>query len=89
VHPAAGTLVNVARAQNSEVGDRTTSAVLLAAQLLKEVLKCIEEGVSYHIIMKGFRRSNWFVLASSLAVSSFDLHHSLGRGEDREDSGQG
>ena len=57
VHPAARTLVDIARAQDSEVGDGTTSVVLLAAQLLKEVKGYVEEGVSPHIIVKGFRKS--------------------------------
>ncbi|EPQ60319.1 hypothetical protein GLOTRDRAFT_108897 [Gloeophyllum trabeum ATCC 11539] len=57
VHPAAKTLVDIARAQDAEVGDGTTSVVLLAAQLLKEVRGYIEEGVSPHIIVKGFRRA--------------------------------
>ncbi|KAG9313979.1 chaperonin Cpn60/TCP-1 family [Chiua virens] len=58
VHPAARTLVDIARAQDAEVGDGTTSVVLLAAQLLKEVRGYIEEGVSPHIIMKGFRKAS-------------------------------
>lgn len=57
VHPAARTLVDIARAQDAEVGDGTTSVVLLAAQMLKEVRGHIEEGVSPHIIMKGFRQA--------------------------------
>ena len=61
VHPAARTLVDIARAQDAEVGDGTTSVVLLAAQLLKEVRSFIEEGVSPHIIMKGFRKASQLV----------------------------
>jgi T-complex protein 1 subunit eta len=61
VHPAARTLVDIARAQDAEVGDGTTSVVLLAAQLLKEVRGYIEEGVSPHIIMKGFRQASQMV----------------------------
>ncbi|KAL5534037.1 CCT7 [Sanghuangporus baumii] len=57
VHPAARTLVDIARAQDAEVGDGTTSVVLLAAQLLKEVRGFVEEGVSPHIIVKGFRKA--------------------------------
>ncbi|KAG7099771.1 T-complex protein 1 subunit eta [Marasmius oreades] len=57
VHPAGRTLVDIARAQDAEVGDGTTTVVLLAAQLLKEVRGYIEEGVSPHIIMKGFRKA--------------------------------
>ena len=36
VHPAAKTLVDIARAQDAEVGDGTTSVVVLAGELLKE-----------------------------------------------------
>ncbi|KAH8835632.1 chaperonin Cpn60/TCP-1 family [Flagelloscypha sp. PMI_526] len=62
VHPAARTLVDIARAQDAEVGDGTTSVVLLAAQLLKEVRPLIEEGVSPHIILKGFRTASQLAL---------------------------
>lgn len=61
VHPAAKTLVDIARAQDAEVGDGTTSVVLFAAQLLKEVRGYVEEGVSPHIIMKGFRKASQIV----------------------------
>lgn len=69
VHPAAKTLVDIARAQDAEVGDGTTSVVLLAAQLLKEVRGYIEEGVSPHIIMKGFRKA-----AQLVRVAIVELH---------------
>ena len=67
VHPAARTLVDIARAQDAEIGDGTTSVVLLAAQLLKEVRGYIEEGVSPHIIIKGFRKAAQLVRAFSTA----------------------
>lgn len=57
VHPAAKTLVDIGRAQDAEVGDGTTSVVLLAAHMLKEIRGFIEEGVSSHLIMKGFRQA--------------------------------
>ncbi|EJD52192.1 hypothetical protein AURDEDRAFT_111623 [Auricularia subglabra TFB-10046 SS5] len=62
VHPAAKTLVDIARAQDAEVGDGTTSVVLLAAQMLKEVRGYIEEGLSPHIIVKGFRKASQLAL---------------------------
>ncbi|KAI5453538.1 T-complex protein 1 subunit eta [Naganishia albida] len=55
VHPAARTLVDIARAQDAEVGDGTTSVTLLAAEILKEVRPYIEEGVGVHTIIKGLR----------------------------------
>lgn len=57
VHPAARTLVDIARAQDAEVGDGTTSVTLLAAEILKEVRSFIEEGVSPHVIIKGLREA--------------------------------
>lgn len=72
VHPAARTLVDIARAQDAEVGDGTTSVVLFAAQLLKEVRPLIEEGMSPHIIMKGFRQASQLVRKSE-TCSSRDL----------------
>ncbi|SJX60636.1 probable CCT7-component of chaperonin-containing T-complex [Sporisorium reilianum f. sp. reilianum] len=57
VHPAAKTLVDIARAQDAEVGDGTTSVVLLAGEMLKEAKPFIEEGVAPHIIIKGYRKA--------------------------------
>ena len=36
VHPAAKTLVDIAKSQDNEVGDGTTTVTLLAGELLKE-----------------------------------------------------
>ena len=77
VHPAARTLVDIARAQDAEVGDGTTSVVLFAAQLLKEVRGYVEEGVSPHIIMKGFRKAA--ELVSTRQFSDQDLPHARDR----------
>lgn len=57
VHPAAKALVDVARSQDAEVGDGTTSVVLLAGELLKESRSFVEDGVSPQIIIKGYRRA--------------------------------
>ncbi|CAJ0884687.1 17038_t:CDS:10, partial [Entrophospora sp. SA101] len=57
VHPAAKTLVDIARSQDAEVGDGTTSVVIIAGELLKEVKGYIEEGVSPHVIIKGYRKA--------------------------------
>ncbi|EDP45468.1 hypothetical protein MGL_0457 [Malassezia globosa CBS 7966] len=53
VHPAARTLVDIARAQDAEVGDGTTSVVLLTGEILKQCRPLIEEGVSPHVVAKG------------------------------------
>jgi T-complex protein 1 subunit eta len=63
VHPAARILTDVARSQDAEVGDGTTSVVVLAGELLKEVKEFVEQGVSTQTIIKGLRR------ASAMAVN--------------------
>lgn len=57
VHPAAKTLVDIARSQDNEVGDGTTSVVLLAGELLKEAKTFIEEGMHSQVIIRGFRKA--------------------------------
>jgi T-complex protein 1 subunit eta len=58
VHPAARTLVDIARSQDAEVGDGTTSVVLFAGEILKEVKPLIEDGVNPQIIVKGLRKAS-------------------------------
>merc|ERR1711988_1282512 len=57
VHPAAKTLVDISMSQDSEVGDGTTSVVLLASEILKECKEFVEDGLHPRIIMKGLRWS--------------------------------
>ncbi|KAF6822365.1 T-complex protein 1 [Colletotrichum plurivorum] len=58
VHPAARILVDIARSQDAEVGDGTTSVVVLAGEILKEVKEHVEQGVSSQVIVKGLRRAS-------------------------------
>jgi len=55
VHPAAKTLVDISMSQDAEVGDGTTSVVLLAAEFLKQVKGYVEEDMHPQIIMQGMR----------------------------------
>lgn len=57
VHPAAKSLVDIAKSQDAEVGDGTTSVVLLAGEFLKQIKPYVEEGVHPRIIIKAVRRS--------------------------------
>mmetsp|Transcript_6444 Transcript_6444/g.9811 ORF Transcript_6444/g.9811 Transcript_6444/m.9811 type:complete len:587 (-) Transcript_6444:29-1789(-) len=54
-HPAAKTLVDISMSQDAEVGDGTTSVVLLAGEILKQLKPFVEEGVHPQIIMKNVR----------------------------------
>jgi T-complex protein 1 subunit eta len=55
VHPAARTLVDIAQSQDNQVGDGTTSVVLMAGELMKQSKSLIEEGMHSQIIIKGYR----------------------------------
>lgn len=57
VHPAAKVLVDISRAQDAEVGDGTTSVAVLAGELLKEARSFVEENVSTHTLVKGYRHA--------------------------------
>ncbi len=57
MHPAARILTDIARSQDAEVGDGTTSVVVLAGEILKEVRDLVEQGVSSQTIIKGLRRA--------------------------------
>lgn len=63
MHPAARILTDIARSQDAEVGDGTTSVVVLAGEILKEVKDHVENGTSSQTIIKGLRR------ASTMAVN--------------------
>jgi len=63
VHPAAKILTDIARAQDDEVGDGTTSVVLLACEFLKAAKPFVEDGVHPRVIISGFRKACDFVLS--------------------------
>mmetsp|Transcript_3880 Transcript_3880/g.6085 ORF Transcript_3880/g.6085 Transcript_3880/m.6085 type:complete len:586 (-) Transcript_3880:140-1897(-) len=69
VHPAAKTLVDISMAQDAEVGDGTTSVVLLAAEMLKEVKDFVEDGLHPRIIIKGLRESCAIALSKIEEIS--------------------
>lgn len=71
VHPAARTLVDIAKSQDAEVGDGTTSVVMLAGEFLKCAKPFIEEGVHPQVIIRAFRQATSLALEKikSLAVS--------------------
>lgn len=77
VHPAARILVDIARSQDAEVGDGTTSVVVLAGEILKEVKEHVEQGVSPQTIVKGLRRASQMAVnkVKEIAVSTDEANH--------------
>ena len=56
-HPAAKMMVEVAKTQDDEVGDGTTSAVVIAGELLKRSEELLEQDVHPAIIAQGYRQA--------------------------------
>jgi len=54
-HPAAKMLVEIAKTQESEVGDGTTTAVVLAGELLKNAEVLLDQNIHPTVIVKGYR----------------------------------
>ena len=71
MHPAAKSLVDIARSQDSEVGDGTTTVVILAGEFLRECKPFVEDGVHPQNIIKSFREAARLAIdkVKSLAVS--------------------
>ncbi len=56
-HPVAKMLVEVAKAQDAEVGDGTTTAVVLAGELLAKAEELIEKEVHPTLIIEGYKKA--------------------------------
>jgi archaeal chaperonin len=56
-HPAAKMMVEVAKTQDDEVGDGTTTAVVIAGELLKKAEDLLEQDVHPTIIAAGYRQA--------------------------------
>ena len=56
-HPVAKMLVEIAKAQDAEVGDGTTSVVVLAGELLARAEELIEKEVHPAIIIDGYKKA--------------------------------
>jgi len=54
-HPAAKIMVEIAKTQDKEVGDGTTSAVVLAGELLKNANDLLDKGIHASTILRGYK----------------------------------
>ncbi|MGD6810167.1 MAG: thermosome subunit beta [Candidatus Bathyarchaeia archaeon] len=57
-HPAAKMLVEVAKAQDNEVGDGTTTAVVLSGELLSKAESLLDRNVHPIVIIEGFKKAS-------------------------------
>ncbi len=56
-HPAAKMMVEIAKTQDDMVGDGTTSAVILASELLKKAEELLEQNIHPTILVSGYRKA--------------------------------
>ncbi|MGA2799745.1 MAG: thermosome subunit beta [Candidatus Micrarchaeaceae archaeon] len=54
-HPVAKIMVNIAKTQDKEVGDGTTSVVILAGELLKGAGDLLEQGIHPTTVIRGYK----------------------------------
>ncbi len=56
-HPAAKMMVEIAKTQDDMVGDGTTTAVVLASELLKKAEELLDQGIHPTILVSGYRKA--------------------------------
>lgn len=54
-HPSAKMIVEIAKTQENEVGDGTTTAVVLAGELLKNAEELLDQGIHPTVLARGYR----------------------------------
>src|SRR3989304_8872578 len=54
-HPSAKMIVEVAKTQEDEVGDGTTTAVVLAGELLKQAEDLLDQNIHPTVLSRGYR----------------------------------
>ncbi len=54
-HPAAKMMVEIAKTQESEIGDGTTSAVMIAGKLLENAERLLDRKIHPTVIIKGYK----------------------------------
>ncbi|KAJ5072065.1 t-complex protein 1 subunit beta [Anaeramoeba ignava] len=70
-NPAAKILIEISKVQDDQVGDGTTSVVVLAGELLREAKRLIELKIHPQIIISGFRKAKAVAL-KALEKASVD-----------------
>ncbi len=56
-HPAAKMMVEISKAQEDEVGDGTTTAVILAGELLKMAEELLDQDIHATVVASGYRKA--------------------------------
>jgi len=62
-HPAAKMMVEVAKTQDDMVGDGTTTAVILAGELLRKAEELLEQNIHPTVIVSGYKKASQEAMA--------------------------
>jgi T-complex protein 1 subunit beta len=81
-NPAAKILIDISKTQDDEVGDGTTSVVVMAGELLREAEKLLEMRIHPQVIIRGYRKS---VEAAKAALAASAIDNSKDPQKFRED----
>jgi len=57
-HPVAKMMIEVAKTQDKEVGDGTTTAVVLAGELLKKAEELLEQNIHPSVVIAGYQKAS-------------------------------
>ena len=57
-HPAAKMMIEIAKTQDKEVGDGTTTAVVFAGELLKKASELLEKNIHPSVIISGYQKAS-------------------------------
>ena len=68
-HPAAKLVVEAAKAQDTQVGDGTTSAVVLTGFLLEQAEKLLDQKIHPTTIIDGFKKASEIILSNDKEVA--------------------
>ena len=56
-HPAAKMMVEIAKTQDQEVGDGTTTAVVIAGELFKKAAELLDQDVHSSVVIRGYKHA--------------------------------
>ncbi|KAF7493130.1 T-complex protein 1 subunit gamma [Sarcoptes scabiei] len=72
-HPAAKTMIEISRTQDEEVGDGTTSVIVLAGEFLSNVQPFLEQNIHPTVIVSSYRKA----LDDLLLILKENIAHSI------------
>src|SRR3989344_220059 len=75
-HPAAKMIVEVAKTQDNEVGDGTTTVAILTGELLKNAERLLDDNIHPTVIIKGYRKDSEKALEILNEHIAEDIHDS-------------